>query len=210
MLITDEKLQSIIVSQAPYEMIRDVFDEVYSTVNDKYLLISKELFHYIVGNLRAISSDLITTDEKQIVISERYYDFLTKGSPSVEAIEELYGATIIQRYFERQKQENNTKKLKNLSRGNHKHKAYADNRRAWIISLVLSKYTKKDIEEMVGVSRSTVDRALRGLDALTLSSIVAQYKEVYFYDLDQQAYKEFIGVGCSYAKFRKLLAEKSV
>lgn len=207
MLLKDEKLQSIITSQVPYEMIRDVFDEVYSTINDKYLLISKELFHYIVGSMRATSNMMVPVDEKQVLVSERYYDFLTKGALSVEDIEALYGEKIIQRYFEKQKQENNAKRMNNLSKGNSVHRANAEFRKAQIISLVLDEYTKSEIEEILCISRSTVDRALRGLTPEQLDNLTAQYKDTVFCNINWNNHIIFYSVGCSYCKFRKRLSE---
>jgi len=126
---------------------------------------------------------------------------------SIEDIEALYGETIIRRYLERQRQEKQVRKLSNLSRGTSSHKANANFRHAQIISLVLNRISKQDIMTCLRVSRSTIDRALRGLDAKRLSDIVAQYQETIFANLDKQAYKEFIESGCSYAKFHKKMTQ---
>lgn len=206
MLLADKQLQSIITSYTPYEIIRDTFDEVYSTTNDRYLLISKELFHYIVGNMRAALDTLIPADEKQILVSEKYYDFLTKNDLSIEDIESLYGDTIIQRYLDNQRKESRARQMSNLCKGNIAHRENASYRRAQIISLILNRYTKQEIEDILGISRSTIDRALRGLDSLKLRDIIVQYTGSVFKNFDWDLYGVFVGVECSYSKFRKLLA----
>ena len=162
----------------------------------------------MIGNMKATSNSEVSTEKKQIVISEQCYSSPTKSSLSIEEVEELYGEIIIQRHLNKQEQEKYARRMSNLRKGSSVHKANADIRKAQIIALVLDGYIKQDIERMLGVSRSTIDRALRGLTPELFDSIVERYKNTVFAIMGCCNHDEFCSVDCSYSKFRKLLVDK--
>lgn len=131
-----------------------------------------------------------TRDANYLLISKTYYDFLLRQAMS----------------FEQQRQDRDLRKMENLRRGSIVNKARADYRKAQILSMIIAGASKQSVEDTLLISRSTVDRALRGLDCEKMRSIVQGYSDTVFSGLDESKYKKFISVGCSYAKFRKLLS----
>lgn len=181
--VNDERLQAVITDQYWDSEMRRV-SGIYKTCDDDFCLISS-----------------CTLDS---LMHEGSYS----GCMSLEEAEEQYGDEIVRRYFEKQKQLGQDRRMENLFRGIEIHKEAAQNRRAQIIAMVINGYSKQETEEYLNICRSTVDNALKGISAEYVRDLY-NFKQSVFKNVSGERLEKFIEAGCSYRQYRKLLQSQT-
>ena len=153
---------------------------VYETVNDGWLIVNAGYFENLLNGCVSsiISSDYVKAQFRQEIIEE---------------------------YLEEQRQ---AKKHRgsNLAQVNKKRKAEGAFRKKEVIAMVLQGFTKDEIMEMTGYSKSTVNKALQGLDSLEVAVLYNSYRNSTFTDVPPENLNAFTRAGCNYKAFRKWLS----
>lgn len=170
---------------------------------------SDERFDRLLNGVKVLenSNDMSLEEAEKKYGDEIIKRFLNRNGVDdvfslLEEVDKAYGNQIVELH------DNMDIKSKNTSRNNQKKaiegaKAKGSYNRAVIIKSVLEGMSKSDIEYSLGFSRSTIDRALRGLTEENLGLIWKRYKVSVFYGVDLKLYYIFVHCDCNYKKYRK-------
>lgn len=170
---------------------------------------SDECFDRLLNGVKVLenSNDMSLEEAEKKYGDEIIKRFLSQNGVadvfSLEEVDKAYGSQIVELH-----KDNTDIKSKNTSRNNQKKaiegaKAKGSYNRAVIIKSVLEGMSKSDIEYSLGFSRSTIDRALRGLTEEDLRLIWKRYKASVFNGVDIKLYYIFVRCDCNYRKYRK-------
>lgn len=155
---------------------------VYETVNDNWLIVSTNTFENLLYK------------RKTCLMSK-------------EEVKEQVRQEIIEEYLEEQRQAK-LHRESNLAPVNKKRKKEGEIRKNKIIAMVLEGYIKDEIMSCEGYSKSTVNKALQGIDELEMLEMYHQNKNKIYRNVPTENLNAFIKAGCNYKAFRRWLADK--
>lgn len=182
---------------------------IYTTVSDDALVININVLDRLLSGVKVLEGDSsgdMTLEEaeerfgKQII--EKYLS--SHGVVDIFSLEEVdaaYGSQIIEKHSN-----NTSSKAHNASKDNQKKAVQASIEKrkftqATIIKGVLDGMTKQEIEYRYDISRSTINRALKGLNSESFEAIWYKYKTSVFDGVDMKKFVDFKMCHCSYKEY---------
>lgn len=108
---------------------------------------------------------------------------------------------IIDEYLEQK-----SRKGKNIEEINRKRQHTAEINRMNILAMIITGFTKAEVQDSLNLSKGTINNVLRDIDPLELTVMFNQHENSYFADVTPEALHMFIQADCSYKKYRKALS----
>lgn len=207
----DEKLFGNIIIGEYYNVFGKHVKGIYTTVADDCVVANINVIDKLTSGVKVLEqSDDFTLEQaedkfgKQII--ERYLS--SHGVLDIFSLEEVdaaCGNEIIERHDELSAIKTQKAKENNLVKAREARSNQSQHIQATIIKAVLEGCTKQEIEYKLGYCRTTINKALRGLDEDSFKALWLKYREIVFENVDRGLYADFITCKCDYKLYMEHL-----
>lgn len=172
---------------------------VYTTVDDSFLVVRVSVFNELFSLAEARRTSPMEMSFKEA--KEKYGDQIIDEFFEANGMLDEYGERCLNPSYTPARRENQKKAtIANIKKSEYN--------KALIIHAVLEGLTKVGIENSLGFSRPTINKAVNALTKQDFERLWGIYKETVFAGIDLDTYRLFLHHNCDYKAWRAYLCAK--